>query len=342
METALALNPVDRVPNAPFYEAPICNHYGSSFKAALMEGADMAEVHLKAVEDYQFDWVVVGMGLIGGIIPEILGAEVNFPEDVLPVIEHLPIKSYGDVSGVGNRSIFSPRMERFLEGVRMIKEGLNNEVPICVEFVSPFSTAVRIRGTTEMMMDFYENPDLTIDLQEELINIDIQVGRAMIEAGMDYVFYGADMECPMLISPDDYRKFVAGPTTTVVNEFAKMGTRVFPHMCGQIVKTGIVDELFKMDISAVMPGNLNQETVLPLDELKAHVGNRICIFDNLNPNGPLLTGQPDEVRAQTLKHLKKAAHMKGYIFSTSGTSALNTPLENFKAMNDTVLSFGKK
>jgi len=33
-----------------------------------------------------------------------------------------------------------------------------------------------------------------------------------------------------------------------------MGARVLPHMCGEIVKTGIVDMLLEMDIHGIMPG----------------------------------------------------------------------------------------
>ena len=36
MNAAINLEPVDRVPNAPFYEAPICNYFGPSFRAALL------------------------------------------------------------------------------------------------------------------------------------------------------------------------------------------------------------------------------------------------------------------------------------------------------------------
>jgi len=61
---------VDRVPNAPFYEAPVCRYFGKNFRAALLEDFAMTEAHLQGVEAFQFDWVMVGMGLIGGIIPE--------------------------------------------------------------------------------------------------------------------------------------------------------------------------------------------------------------------------------------------------------------------------------
>jgi uroporphyrinogen-III decarboxylase len=93
MDAAINLQPVDRVPNAPFYEAPICNYFGASFRAALLEAQAMADAHLAALEEFKFDWVMVGMGLIGGIIPEALGCEVSFPDDVFPIIEKTSVKS---------------------------------------------------------------------------------------------------------------------------------------------------------------------------------------------------------------------------------------------------------
>jgi uroporphyrinogen-III decarboxylase len=94
-----------------------------------------------------------------------------------------------------------------------------------------------------------------------------------------------------------------------------------------------------MDIHGIMPGNLTQETVLDLQKLKDKCGERICIFDNLNPNGSLLTGTPEETARETRTHLQKTKSMSGYIFSTSGTTSPNIPRANFEAMNREVLNF---
>ncbi|MBW2097090.1 MAG: hypothetical protein JRI80_19715, partial [Deltaproteobacteria bacterium] len=226
-----------------------------------------------------------------------------------------------------------------LKGVTILKKEVKGEVPMACEYISPFTIAARLRGTNEIMADMYENPELVRALQDVLVQIDIEIGRALIDSGVDYIFYGADMECPLLISPRHYKEFVQEPTSRVVNELARLGARVLPHMCGSIVKTGIVDMLLEMDIHGIMPGNLTQETVLDIRELKEKVGNRICIFDNINPNGPLLIGKPEEVAKETLEHLERAKGMTGYIFSTSGTTSPRTPKENFEAMNREVLKF---
>ena len=339
MDAAIHLKPVDRVPNAPFYEAPICSYFGTSFRAALLEDQAMADVHLAALDAFKFDWIIVGMGLIGGIIPEALGCNVNYPEDAFPVIEQTVVKSLTDVDAVAKAYVHTQRMERFLKGISILKQNLNHGVPIACEYISPFTIATRLRGTNEIMADLYDLPELVRALQDVLVPLDIEVGRALIEAGVEYIFYGADMECPLLISPDHYRQFVHEPTGRVVDALAAMGARVLPHMCGDIVKTGIVDMLFELDIHGIMPGNLTQDTVLDLRQLKDKCGERICIFDNLNPNGSLLIGTPDEVAHETRAHLERAKSMTGYIFSTSGTTSPNTPRANFEAMNREVLKF---
>jgi uroporphyrinogen decarboxylase len=339
MAAAINLQPVDRVPNAPFYEAPICRYFGGNFRAALLEDQAMADTHLAALEAFKLDWVMVGMGLIGGIIPEALGSPVSYPEDVFPVIEKTIVKSAADLDAIARANVYTERMERFLKGVSILKQKLNGEVPIACEYISPFTIAARLRGTNEIMVDLYQSPELIRNLQEVLVPLDIDVGRALVEAGVEYIFYGADMECPLLISPDHYREFAHSPTGKVVNALAKMGARVLPHMCGEIINSGIVDMLFEMDIHGIMPGNLTQETVLDLQQLKDKCGERICIFDNLNPNGSLLIGTPDEVAEETRTHLEKAKSMTGYIFSTSGTTSPNIPRENFEAMNNEVLNF---
>ena len=339
MAAAMTLKPVDRVPNAPFYEAPICRYFGRTFRSALLEDQDMADCHMKAIEIFKFDWVMVGMGLIGGIIPDAMGCQVKWPEDVFPIIEKTTIFAMSDVARIARSNIHTKRFDRFLKGVSLLKDRLKDTVPIACEYISPFTIATRLRGTNEIMEDIYEAPELVHAMQEAIVPLNINIGRALIEAGVEYIFYGADMECPLLLSPQHYSEFVHTPTTQNVNALAKMGARVLPHMCGDIVKTGIVDMLLEMNIHGIMPGNLTQDRVLDIRELKKKVGDQTAIFDNLNPNGALLIGTPEEMAVDARAHLENSRGMTGYLFSTAGTMSPNTPRENFEAMNREVLGF---
>lgn len=342
MAAAIQMKPVDKVPNAPFNEAPVCSYFGATFRSALLEGPEMCTAHMKGLEEFKFDWIMLGMGYIGGIIPEAFDCQVSWPEDVFPIIEKTAVFSMEDVEKMAKKDMFTKRMDSFLDGVRLLKQELKGEVPIACEYISPFTIATRLRGTNEIMMDMYENPELVHALQAAIVPLDIAMGKALIDAGVDYIFYGADMECPVLLSPSHYKNFVDQPTTEVCNALAAHGAYVLPHMCGDIVKTGIVDMLLKMDIHGIMPGNLTQEEVLDIRELKEKVRDQICIFDNLNPNGSLLIGTAEDTRAETLSHLEKAKGMTGYIFTTAGTSSPFTPKENYLAMDRAVSEFNWK
>ena len=339
MQAAINLEPVDRIPNAPFYEAPICSYFAPTVRAGLMESRVMVETHLKALEHFCFDWVILGMNLIGGIIPAALGCEVTYPEDSLPQIVRTPISNRADVEKLVQADMFTPEMDEFLRGFSTLAQELKGQTPMAVEFISPFTIATRLRGTNEIMADMYKQPELVRELQDVLVEKDIAVGKVLIEAGVDYIFYGADMECPLLISPAHYKDFVHGPTGRVINELAAAGAMMLPHMCGSIVDSGIVDLLMDLDIKGIMPGNVTQKTVLEIGQLKDKVGDHICVFGNLNPNGSLLIGTPPEVTQETREHLEKVRGMSGYIFSTAGTSSLGTPKANYEAMNQVVLGF---
>jgi len=339
MQAAIRMQPVDRIPNAPFYEAPICRYFGSSFREALLGGQAMVDAHLQAIDTYQFDWVMVGMGFIGGIIPEALGCDVTYPENEFPKIERTVVHSIDDIERIAGQQVNNKKMDQFLGGISMLKERLAGDVPIACEYISPFTIATRLRGTNEIMADFYQEPMLIQKLQEALVPIDIALGKALADAGVEYIFYGADMECPLLISPEHYRSFIHEPTSAVVNALAGQGAMVLPHMCGPIVKTGIVEMLLEMKIAGIMPGNITQDSVLSLKSLKEKVGDHVAIFDNLNPNGSLLTGTAQAVAAETKQHLNAARGWTGYLFSTAGTTSPNTPRENFDAMNHEVTHF---
>ena len=117
MNAAMNLRPTDRVPNAPFYEAPVCTYFGGSFREALLGGRTMADAHLEALETFRFDWVILGMGLIGDIIPEALGCRVEYPENDFPIIRETVVRSEEDLERLAESRIQNRRMDVFLDGV---------------------------------------------------------------------------------------------------------------------------------------------------------------------------------------------------------------------------------
>lgn len=78
----------------------------------------MAKTHLVALEKYKYDWIMVGMGLIGGIILETLGCKVDYTEDTFPIIREGLIRKYLDfIDKLISCNLYTAKMEEFLKGI---------------------------------------------------------------------------------------------------------------------------------------------------------------------------------------------------------------------------------
>lgn len=332
MVAALNLKIPDRVPIAPWAEAPICTYLGVSLREVLIQGERMAEVQSQAYQRFQYDWISIGMGL-AGIQPEALGCKVLYPEDSFPVIKELSVKNPEDVDKIKvpdpNKDGLLPQ---YIKGISLLKKKLGDEVPICLEFFSPFAIACRFRGVNQILQDIYDNPQLVHKLMEISLETQLRMGRAALKAGAEMFYLGSDMESPLLISPTHYDEFCKKENEELIRELKREGAYMIFHMCGELIKSGMIERIIASGAQAVSPGNITSETIVDIGPLKIQYGEKICIFGNLNPTGKLLEGTPQEVESEIAELMKKGKERGGFIFHTSGTMSPKTPLENFEAM----------
>ena len=338
MVAAFNLKIPDRVPIAPWAEAPICTYLGVSLREVLIQGDRMAEVQSQAYQRFQYDWISIGMGL-AGIQPEALGCKVLYPEDSFPVIKELSVKNPEDVNKIKapdpNKDGLLPQ---YIKGISLLKKKLGDEVPICLEFFSPFAIACRFRGVNQILQDIYDNPQLVHKLMEISLETQLRMGRAALKAGAEMFYLGSDMEGPLLISPKHYDEFCKRENNELIRELKGEGAFMIFHMCGELIKSNMMERIVESGAQAVSPGNITSETVFDIGPLKTKYGEKICIFANLNPTGKLLEGTPEEVETEIAGLMEKGKRGGGFILHTSGTMSPRTPLENFKAMMDS----GKK
>jgi uroporphyrinogen decarboxylase len=332
MIAALNLTVPDRVPIAPWAEAPICTYLGASLKDVLIRGDRMAEVQSAAYRTFRYDWISIGMGL-AGIQPEALGCKVFYPEDSFPVIQEFSVKDPNDVNKI---KVPNPEKDgllpQYLGGISALKRNVGDEVPICLEFFSPFAIACRFRGVNQILQDIYDNPALVRTLMEISLDTQMQMGKAAIKAGAEMFYLGSDMESPLLISPKHYDEFCKKENDTLIQELKREGAYLIFHMCGDLMKSRMIDRILSSGAQAVSPGNITSEEVFDIGPLKREHGNQICIFANLNPTGRLLEGDPEGVHAEIVDLMDKGKKDGGFILHTSGTMSPKTPLANFEAM----------
>jgi len=340
MYTALELGTPDLVPNAPWQEALVCNYLGINLRDILIEGDALAHGQYAAYRKFGYDWISIGLGL-AAIAPEALGAKVSYPGDNFPGIEKPSVIEVGDAD-----KILPPdpekdgRFPQYFKGISKLSGMLDEEAPICMACFSPFAIACRIRGVNQILLDVYEHPELVHKLMDICAETQLRVGLEGLRAGVKMVYFGADMECPLILSPDHYDEFARDKNKRLIEELTRAGLKVIFHMCGDIIKTGLIDRIVDTASVAVSPGNVTQDKVLDLDPLKEKYGDKICIFANLNPTGVLLGGTPDRVKEEVRELMDKGKKGGGFIFHTAGTMSPLTPRNNFDAMMATVNELG--
>ena len=105
------------------------------------------------------------------------------------------------------------------------------------------------------------------------------------------------------------------------------------HICGKT--EAILEEMTRTGAKI-----LELDHSVDLAAAKAEVGTRVCIQGNLNPTGVLLTGEPNDVEAESRACIEKASKEGGFILSSGCEIPLNAPLENIKAMVSAAKRFG--
>jgi uroporphyrinogen decarboxylase len=74
-------------------------------------------------------------------------------------------------------------------------------------------------------------------------------------------------------------------------------------------------------------------------EVKKRWGDKLALFGNIDIGGVLGAGTPAEVAADTLRHLQALSVGGGYVCGCSHDIDDNIPIENLRAMMDTVLDW---
>ena len=108
------------------------------------------------------------------------------------------------------------------------------------------------------------------------------------------------------------------------------------HCCGKVDQ--VIPYLVKWGVDCIEP---IQASCNDIYGIKEEWGDRIALKGNMNIEGVLAYGTPEKVQADTIEHIKRLSCNGGYIAASSHSIVDAVPLENYRAMLDAVLQYGK-
>ncbi len=198
-----------------------------------------------------------------------------------------------------------------------------------------FETAWALRGLEKMMLDMLLNPDLANRIFDIPYHYHLTAAKKLVELGVDMIWTGDDMgaQNAMLISPAMWRTYFKPRMAHFIAELKTINpdVKVAYHSDGNI--RPIIPELIEIGVDVLNP---IQPASMDPAEIKRDFGNKLCFWGSIDEQYTLPFGAPDEVSDEVLQRLRTIGKGGGLILAPTHHVQLDTPIENFWAMIDTI------
>jgi len=223
------------------------------------------------------------------------------------------------------------RLHYFTQICEQAVKALPNEV-VDVFTISPWSTAMMLRGVETVIFDTMDDPEFAHALLRFTTDISKIVGDAILKTGVDMLTIGDPSAGCSVISPKMFKEWVNPYLKETVDHFKHQGnTPVFLHICGYT--DPIMEDLVALGIDG-----LSIDAPSSLEKLVEISKKKIVIEGNF-PMELFLEGSKEQIETKVKESVNIAAEPNGYRYILcSGCQVPDpAPLENVK----TFLAAGK-
>ena len=200
-----------------------------------------------------------------------------------------------------------------------------------------FETAWALRGLEQMLRDMAANPDLANIILEIPYRYHLRAAKRLVEIGVDMIFLGDDVgaQNQMLISPEMWRRFLKPRMANLISELKDNNSeiKVAYHTDGYIEP--IILDLIEIGVDVLNPV---QPASMDPAKIKKNFGDNLCFWGTIDQQQTLPFGTPQDVVFEVETRLRTVGYDGGLILAPTHAVQLDTPLENFYALIESILN----
>ncbi len=215
------------------------------------------------------------------------------------------------------------------------------DLAIAAGFLGPFTMMTwYLMDFETLSLSLFMDPGLVHEMNNAFVDWALDAAKLAWDKGGVDIFHISDDwggTDGLLISPDQFREFFIGPFERLVRGLKSFGVPVIMHNDGNLWE--IIDDLVNTGIDAYHP--VEKAASMDLAKIKQLYKGRICPIGNVNNKTTMVTGTPEDVIRETMECLRTASPGGGYILSTDHSLHDDIPIENVRALIETVHKFGK-
>ena len=227
------------------------------------------------------------------------------------------------------------RPELYEDSKRVIESYKDEYFIVGVTVTTIFECAWALRGLERLLMDFIEKPDLAEKILDIPYQYHLTAAKKLTKMGVDMIWLGDDMgaQNSMLISPKLWRKFFKPKMANFISELKEINPnlKVAYHSDGVI--NPIIPDLIEIGLDVLNPV---QPQAMDPANLKKEYGDKLSFWGTIDEQHTLPFGSKEEVIKEVEERIEKVGYNGGLILGPTHHVQLDTPLENFWAMVDTI------
>jgi len=202
-----------------------------------------------------------------------------------------------------------------------------------------FTFTWEFMGFEQFSYALVEQPELVEAIFNKIGEIEYSLFSHMAEVpNMGAIWYSDDIAYTegLLISPATLRKYLF-PWMKKIGDLCKQHNLPFLYHTDGVLWE-VMDDLLDCGINALQP---IEPKAMDIVDVKKRLAGKVAVIGNIDLGYTLTRGTPEEVAAEVKQRIKEVGPGGGYALGSSNTVPNYVPVQNYRAMVETCLQFGK-
>src|SRR5262245_45632459 len=286
---AMRFEAVDRPPILPYCDQFAMKQAGYTYREATYNPDKWAAGYARVRERFGFD-CVYDQGSAEGNADLALPKNAYQPEDdMLYYPQPYFVQEPEDLKRVKPPADpwADKKMRRLLRTLQKLRENVGPDVPVVSTVTAPYRIAGVLRGFDVLAMDLVDRPQWVHDFMNTITEGAIRLGKAVVEAGADFVFSVDPTASASFISKKAFIEFAYPYEKRMFEGIRAAGAKgIFFHFCG--------DTADRLDMVAEDVEFLVQD-LGDLATSYQNIGRKVLLGANIPITNVILKGNPVEV-----------------------------------------------
>ena len=220
-----------------------------------------------------------------------------------------------------------------------VRSWQNRGYPVCAgPPCQLFETSWYLRGQEQLLLDFYDNPDIAVAILDTINGVMVEGARRLAQAGVDVLSLGDDVgtQRAMMMSPATWRQWIKPRVAQQISaaKHIKPDLLVYYHTDGNVEP--IIPDFIEIGIDILNP--VQPECMDPA-AIKRQYGDRLAFWGTIGTQTTMPFGTPDEVR-RVVKERIETVGPEGLVLAPTHVLEPEVPWENIVAFVEAVEEYG--